>query len=56
MSYSSSCANILLWQSPKSRPQILIFLSAEPETRRVESVEMSITDAGRLCPYRERKN
>lgn len=28
--YLSSCANIERWQSPKSKPQIFTFLSAEP--------------------------
>ena len=48
----SSCAKIDLWQSLKSRPQILMFLSAEPETSSVLSEEMSIVRTGSLCPYR----
>ena len=48
----SSCAKMDLWQSLKSRPQILMFLSAEPETSSVLSEEMSIVKTGSLCPYR----
>ena len=52
----SWCAKSDLWQSPKSRPQILIFLSALPETSRVLSEEMSMDNTGSLCPYSDRKN
>ncbi len=52
----SACAKRLLWQSPKSRPQILIFLSAAPLTRRVLSDEMSMLSTGSLWPYSDRKN
>lgn len=48
----SSCAKRLLWQSPKSRPQILTFLSAEPVTISVESVLTSIAITG---SYNEKK-
>ena len=41
-----------LWQSLKSRPQILMFLSAEAVTSRVLSDEMSIERTGSLWPYR----
>lgn len=52
----SSCALMDRWQSPKSRPQILMFLSADAEARRVPSEEMSMERTGSLCPYSERKN
>ena len=52
----SWCANSDLWQSPKSRPQILMFLSALPETSSAPSDEMSIDSTGSLCPYSDRKN
>ena len=52
----SPCAKSERWQSPKSRPQILRFLSAEPLTSSVESEEMSMASTGSLCPYRLRKN
>jgi hypothetical protein len=52
----SSWARRDLWQSPKSSPQILTFLSAEPEMSMVESEEMSRDITGSLCPYRDRKN
>lgn len=35
--YLSSCAKRDLWQSPKSRPQIFTFLSAEPVAIRAPS-------------------
>lgn len=37
----SSCAKMDLWQSPKSSPQILTFLSAEEVTMSLESEEIS---------------
>lgn len=45
-----------LWQSPKSKPQILIFRSDDPVTIKEESVEMLMHLAGSECPYSERKN
>lgn len=42
----SSCAKRLLWQSPKSRPQILIFLSADAVTTNAESSEISKDKTG----------
>ena len=51
----SWCAKSDLWQSPKSRPQSLSVLSAEPEARSVESEDMSRQRAGSLWPYRERE-
>ena len=42
----SSCANRDRWQSPKSRPQILTFLSAEQVTISFESDEMSSARTG----------
>ena len=52
----SAWAKMDLWQSPKSSPQILRFLSAEPLARRVPSEEMSMDKTGSLCPYRAMKN
>ena len=52
----SSWANMDLWQSPKSKPQILMLRSAEPVTRRVLSLDISIHRTGSLWPYSERKN
>lgn len=52
----SSWAKIDLWQSPKSRPQILIFRSPLPVTIRVESSQISRQDMGSLWPYNFRKN
>lgn len=46
----SSCAKRDRWQSPKSRPQILTFLSAEQVTISFESDEMS---SARTGSYRE---
>jgi hypothetical protein len=40
--------------SPKSRPQILMFLSAEQETKRFPSDEISNARIGSLCPYKLR--
>jgi hypothetical protein len=34
----------------------LIFLSAEPDTKSVESEEMSKESTGSLWPYKDRKN
>ena len=39
--YLSSCANIDFLQSPKSSPQILMFLSAPPDTNNALSYEIS---------------
>eukprot|EP01137_Pigoraptor_chileana_P007126 Opistho-2@52295 len=52
----SSCANIDLWQSPKSRPHIFTFLSADAVTSRALSELMSMDVTGNLCPYIDRKN
>lgn len=52
----SSWANRLRWQSPKSRPQILTFRSAEPVAMREESELISIQSTGSLWPYSEMKN
>jgi hypothetical protein len=52
----SACANRERWQSPKSRPQIFMFLSAEPLMSREESEEMSMLSTGSLCPYSDKKN
>lgn len=41
-----------LWQSLKSKPQILMFLSAEAVTSSVLSEEMSMERTGSLWPYR----
>lgn len=54
--YLSACAKMDLWQSPKSKPQIFIFLSAEPVTIKSPSDEISIHRTGSLWPYNERKN
>ena len=48
--YLSSWAKIDLWQSPKSSPHNLTFLSPEPLARRVPSVEMSSDNTGSLWP------
>ena len=45
-----------LWQSPKSKPHILKFLSADPVTINSPSDEISIHRTGSLWPYKERKN
>ena len=52
----TTCARNDLWQSPKSRPQSLRFLSADPVARRVLSALMSMQSTGSLCPYKLRKN
>ena len=52
----SPCAKIDLWQLPKSSPQILIFLSAEPEISILLSEEMSIVNTGSLWPNNVRNN
>ena len=52
----SACAKRERWQSPKSRPQILRFLSAAPLMSRLESEEMSMLSTGSLCPYSDKKN
>lgn len=52
----SECAKMERWQSPKSRPQILMFLSAEPLMSSVESLLMSMLSTGSLCPCNDRKN
>jgi len=44
-------ANRLLWQSPKSRPHSLTFLSADALTSMVLSVEMAMLMTGKRCPY-----
>jgi len=43
-------AKMNLWQLPKSRPQILRFLSADPETNKVLSEDTSMARTGSLCP------
>ena len=40
----------------KGNLQILMFLSAEPLTRRLLSEEMSMLSTGSLWPYRDKKN
>jgi len=45
-------AKMDLWQSLKSSPQILMFLSADPVTNRVLSEEISMDSTGSLWPYR----
>ena len=52
----SSWAKMDLWQSPKSRPHILRFLSAPPVAISAESEETSMAVTGSLWPYNERKN
>ena len=52
----SECAKMDLWQSPKSSPQILRFLSAEPLASSVPSEDMSMDRTGSLCPYNAKKN
>ncbi len=44
------------WQSPKSSPQILMFLSADPDTSSVLSLDISKLSTGNLCPYNDKKN
>ena len=48
---ASVWANIDLWQSPKSKPQIFTFLSLLAVTNKVSSDEMSMAITGSLCPY-----
>lgn len=50
---ASLCANIALWQFPKSNPQIRTFLSAAPEMSFVSSLLISIDKTGNLCPYND---
>mmetsp|Transcript_30522 Transcript_30522/g.73679 ORF Transcript_30522/g.73679 Transcript_30522/m.73679 type:complete len:282 (-) Transcript_30522:728-1573(-) len=52
----SSWPYIVRWVSPKSRPQILMDLSAPPEANMESSELESNARTGSLCPYRLRKN
>ena len=45
-------AKMDLWQSLKSMPQILMFLSADAVTSSVLSEEMSMASTGSLWPYK----
>ena len=53
---ASVWANIDLWQSPKSKPQIFTFLSLLAVTNKVSSDEISMAITGSLCPYLCTKN
>lgn len=48
-SYLSSCANMERWQSPKSKPQIFTFRSAEPVAMSVLSCSTQRGDQKHRC-------